>query len=201
MNGGTCTDMVDAYECTCSAGWAGGHCELEVDPCPRQENDCDKKKAQCYHVGSGVHECRCNPGYETQDGAKTCTNIQECTSSPCMNGSTCMDGACTDAACLFQWSCVCDNGWAGEQCEIDLDECASYPCLSGTTCIDGVFVYQCVCSGGLSGYNCEVDIDECESKPCMNAATCTDSNDNGARITKDIYVCTCVAGFSGDICD
>jgi len=144
MNGSTCTDMIDAFECTCGAGWSGGVCELEVDPCPSDDNDCDSLRAQCVFVGAGNHECVCHPGYETTDGAKTCTTIQECASSPCMNGSTCVDGPCTYAACLFQWSCVCADGWAGTTCDIDLDECSSYPCANGGTCVDAVFAYSCV---------------------------------------------------------
>jgi len=122
MNGSTCTDMIDAFECTCAEGWSGGICELEVDPCPKGSNDCDGLRAECIFVGAGKHECVCHPGYKTKDGGKTCTSIEECYSWPCQNGSTCVDGPCTYAACLFQWSCVCVQGWAGTTCEIDLDE-------------------------------------------------------------------------------
>jgi len=113
--------MIDAFECTCGDGWAGGVCELEVDAFKTEENDCDILRAQCVHIGAGSHECVCHPGYETSDGGKSCTTTQECSSSPCMNGSTCVDGPCTYAACLFQWSCVCIDGWAGSMCEINLD--------------------------------------------------------------------------------
>merc|ERR1711998_771955 len=92
MNGGTCTDMVNAYECTCGAGWSGGHCELEVDSCSYAENDCDALRAECVHVGAGAHECVCHKGYETSNGGKTCVTIEECKSSPCMNGGSCVDG-------------------------------------------------------------------------------------------------------------
>merc|ERR1712091_672517 len=54
MNGSTCTDMVYAYECTCASGWSGGHCELEVDPCPADDNDCDTLRAECIQVGAGT---------------------------------------------------------------------------------------------------------------------------------------------------
>jgi len=56
--------------------WSGGHCELEVDPCPRGENDCDALRAECIHVGAGTHECICHAGYESSDGGKSCTTIQ-----------------------------------------------------------------------------------------------------------------------------
>ena len=27
QNGGSCTDLVNAYQCTCAAGYTGGDCE------------------------------------------------------------------------------------------------------------------------------------------------------------------------------
>ena len=76
------------------------------------ENNCDAERAECFHVGPRKHECVCHSGYETNNGGLNCTNIEECASSPCMNGSTCTDGACTLAACKAQWACVCASGWA-----------------------------------------------------------------------------------------
>jgi len=89
MNGGTCTDLVYKYSCTCTSQWAGGHCGVETDPCTVEENDCDKKFAKCVHIGAGSHECVCHAGYETTESGKTCTNILECASSPCMNSHMC----------------------------------------------------------------------------------------------------------------
>jgi len=89
------------------SAWAGAQCTIEVDSCGRSENDCDKKRSTCQHVGAGVHECLCHVGYETKNGGKLCTTIQECLSSPCMNGGNCIDGACTDSACAVQWRCEC----------------------------------------------------------------------------------------------
>ena len=108
-----------------------------------------------------------------------------------MNGSTCVDGACTYAACQFQFqfSCVCADGWAGTLCDVNLDECASYPCANGGTRVDGVFFCTCVCGAGYTGFNCEADVNECLSSPCMNGATCSDST-KVASIMADLYTCT-----------
>ena len=171
-----------------------------MDSCKRAENDCDLLRAKCVPVGAGKHECVCHAGYETSDGGKSCVTIQECKSSPCMNGGTCVDGACTYAACLFQWSCVCAAGWAGTVCDVNLDECSSYPCAKGGTCVDGVYSYACVCGAGYTGFNCEADINECLSSPCLNGATCTEST-SVSSIMADLYKCTCVAGYSGAICE
>ena len=151
-------------------------------------------------MGAGSHECVCHAGYETADGGKTCTTIQECASSPCMNGSTCVDGACTYAACLFQFSCVCADGWAGTLCEVNLDECSSYPCGAGSTCVDWIFSYVCVCGSGYAGYNCVVDVNECASSPCANGGTCAESG-SSSLVPSSYYQCTCPAGFTGYDCE
>jgi hypothetical protein len=28
QNGGTCTDLVDAYSCACTSGWTGSNCDI-----------------------------------------------------------------------------------------------------------------------------------------------------------------------------
>jgi hypothetical protein len=37
------------------------------------------------------------------------------------------------------------------------------------------------------------DIDECADAPCQNGGTCTDGVND--------YTCTCVTGYSGDMCE
>jgi len=198
-NGSTCTDMVDKYTCTCRSSWAGAFCDVEVDACIAEENNCDSKRAECIHVGVGYHECVCNAGYETSNAGVKCSNILECSSSPCLNGGTCADGKCTDFACEVQYSCSCHPGWAGDHCEFDLNECASYPCINGATCLDGTHKYTCVCGAGFDGSRCQVDVNECKSAPCLNAATCLESGTD-TSMRADRYRCVCVAGFTGIFC-
>lgn len=48
---------------------------------------------------------------------KDCSiNINECESNPCASGSTCVDG-------IASYSCVCQDGLTGPNCEIDIDDC------------------------------------------------------------------------------
>ena len=109
-------------------------------------------------------------------------DINECASSPCMNG-----GVCTDLSAAYH--CVCQEGFDGTRCQTskylqhlihvelyyhfvsiafifkkkveawwiilaDIDECASHPCIYGT-CLDGVAVFSCVCFDGYTGQVCE----------------------------------------------
>ena len=76
-------------------------------------------------------------------------DIDECASSPCRNGGTCVNG-------FGSYSCNCDAGYTGDNCEIDIDECASSPCQNGGTCTDGINSYTCNCIPGHAGDNCEI---------------------------------------------
>ena len=42
--------------------------------------------------------------------------IIECESNPCASGSTCVDG-------IASYTCVCQEGLTGLNCEIDIDDC------------------------------------------------------------------------------
>ena len=35
---------------------------------------------------------------------------------------------------MNSFTCVCDGGYTGDSCEIDIDECATDPCYNGGTC-------------------------------------------------------------------
>ncbi|CAH1782710.1 unnamed protein product [Owenia fusiformis] len=113
-------------------------------------------------------------------------DIDECASSPCLNGGTCVDG-------VNGYTCGCIPGYEGLHCDVDIDECASSPCLNGGTCTDGIDGYACTCIPGYAGLNCDIDIDECASSPCLNGGTCTDGIDG--------YACTCIPGYEGLNCD
>jgi hypothetical protein len=79
--------------------------------------------------------------------------------------------------CLADPWPTCPAGKTGTNCDV-VDGCMSSPCLDGTTCIrqrDG----SVACS-------------YCDSNPCQNDATCQ----NGATS----YVCLCLPGFSGIVC-
>ncbi|XP_035693731.1 fibropellin-1-like [Branchiostoma floridae] len=74
-------------------------------------------------------------------------HIDECASSPCTHG-TCTDG-------VASYTCSCENGWTGLNCDQDIDECASSPCLLGGTCLNHDGGYSCVCPKDTTGKNCE----------------------------------------------
>ena len=64
--------------------------------------------------------------------------------------------------------CNCQEGYAGESCEVILNECARKPCPTFKECVpDSSFQgYQCHCPPGLTGTLCNVNITSCASSKC-----------------------------------
>ncbi|KAJ1528673.1 hypothetical protein ONE63_007067 [Megalurothrips usitatus] len=200
QNGGTCENPApDQYLCTCGEGFSGPNCEVVDNPCATQP---------CAHGGTctahpespgasgasgastgaaaGLHDngyftCSCAPGW-TGD---TCNmNVDECASSPCLNGGTCVD-------LVAGFRCDCPPAWEGDVCQYDADECLLNPCVNGVSCTNLVGSYQCICQPGWEGVNCDQNIDDCVGQ-CQHGATCID-------LVND-YHCACQAGYTGRDC-
>jgi hypothetical protein len=125
----------------------------------------------------------CAAGYT---GSSCQTEINECVSSPCLNGGTCVDA-------VNAFVCQCAPGWSGPSCGIDIDECASTPCQNGGTCTDLLNSFHCDCTPSWTYTRCELDVlDTCASNPCQHSGTCTDGVSS--------YNCSCALGYSGDQC-
>ncbi len=70
--------------------------------------------------------CECREGFE----GETCeVNVDDCASSPCLNGGSCRDEVGT-------FVCSCPSGWTGERCEEDVGYCDSDPCENDAECVD-----------------------------------------------------------------
>ncbi|XP_063966506.1 protein crumbs homolog 1-like [Lytechinus pictus] len=204
QNNGVCNDEVNGYVCNCSdTGFDGPACTNNIDDCI--SNPC-QNEGTCLD-GIKFYNCSCYLGYE---GINCEMDIDECNSQPCQNGATCLQ---LSNETLYQegnpygdyvpdsfsyanasgYVCVCQDGYEGANCEVNIDECASNPCTNGATCNDDVNKFDCQCVTGYDGDFCENDIDECSSNPCENGATCQDNI--GA------FSCRCVEGFGDTRCD
>ena len=46
-----------------------------------------------------------------------------------------MINVCNDSQDLLNdYACVCQSGWNGDDCEVEINECDSSPCQNGATC-------------------------------------------------------------------
>ncbi|XP_077108599.1 neurocan core protein isoform X3 [Ranitomeya variabilis] len=80
---------------------------------------------------------------------------QPCSHSPCLHMGTCQSNGST-------YSCMCNKGYTGENCEIDIDECLSNPCQNGGTCIDEINSFLCLCLPSYGGSTCGKDTEGCD---------------------------------------
>lgn len=214
QNGGTCTVVAHGYECTCSPGFMGTHCELRSECEP---NPC-RNGGTCYDVGQG-YECTCAKGFRGENceeqnkchpnpcrNGGTCTGINEaegfectcregfkgknceevnlCLPNPCKNGATCTERS------GGRYECTCPIGYKGITCE-ERSICYSNPCMYGGTCLDETYGYRCSCRIGYSGINCQHHV--CKPNPCHNGGSCLEEGSS--------YRCVCQVGNHGDRCE
>ena len=213
QNSAVCYDHVSDWQCDCITVFntrtgqreahTGETCNQTINVCAVNEDDCDPFHATCHHTGPGHHDCTCHVGW-MGDG-RTCTDVNECVSTPCQNGAVCYESGCAvsaypngtacsianatldgtptavTAASMDAYSCLCPAGFANGACGYALD-----PSLS-------VFAAAC---GIAEGGNCDVDVNECVSNPCQNGGGCSESR-TSPMAPADSYICTCLAGFGG----
>ncbi|XP_064402061.1 protein crumbs-like isoform X2 [Halichondria panicea] len=109
------------------------------------------------------------------------------------NAVTCSDqGTCTND--LDSYTCVCNAGYTGADCE-DIDDCEGQNCSGNGDCMNEVNSYTCVCNAGYTGADCEVDIDECllMERMCSGHGNCS----HGIAS----FTCSCDPGYTGQKCE
>ncbi|MBN3307147.1 CRUM1 protein, partial [Amia calva] len=199
LNGGRCEDLFNLFNCTCSPGWTGPRCEINIDNCA--SNPCIH--GNCSHKTSS-YECDCHPGYT---GRSCELEIDECANHKCGRGATCLDG-------INRYSCLCPENMTGPRCDVDIekfswylpkfrfpklpktvcvDDKKNFTCFNGGNCSESGAGRMCRCLPGFSGDWCEMDIDECRSDPCLNGGFC--------RNMLNKYQCICDVSFAGEHCE
>lgn len=101
---GTCWQKTGGYQCNCTNGFNGTHCEINIDDCV--SNPC-KNNGTCRDLVNDFTCSHCLPGYT----GKTCEeDMNECSSNPCRH-----NGTCTDYVNSF--TCACPVGFGGSTCD------------------------------------------------------------------------------------
>ncbi|XP_017770186.1 PREDICTED: protein crumbs isoform X2 [Nicrophorus vespilloides] len=124
--------------------------------------------------------------FELLPSQKHVLGCKLCYEKDCYNGGVCSSPNST-------YKCDCQNGFAADDCSIDINECEDNKCKNNATCLDQIGTYECECVSGYMGKYCDIDIDECESNPCHNGGTCSD------RV--GMFVCECPEKFVGKQCE
>ncbi|XP_052274481.1 uncharacterized protein LOC127874294 isoform X2 [Dreissena polymorpha] len=188
--GGYCEVRNKTASCQCQQGFELAsdkqNC-TDVDECEKG-NQCSKG-ANCTNT-FGSFLCECPVGMKLQNDKRTCT---ECDKhhygKDCSLTCPCIHGVCNSTV-----GCVCDQGWTGISCDVDVDECMGNQVVcneTNTHCVNTPGSASCVCQDGYSkntsSGKCE-DVNECQTSS-MN--TC----DQECINTPGSYLCSCRAGF------
>merc|ERR1719219_2512706 len=150
-----------------------------------------------------ARRCECRDGYKNIEvladgsgGPDDCsTDIDECENPDfCQNGATCKNSH-------GSFTCHCEQGWTGDNCELDVDECAADTpaCLNGGVCTHTEGGFTCECTAQWQGDYCEEDVDECAVAASNDQQIC--SNDGGCINTQGDFECLCSGGWGGKTCE
>ena len=178
MKGAACTDGVNQYSCSCTNGYSGSNCHINI-------NDCSP--TPCLNGGvcsDGVSDVTCSC-LSPRTGKFCQVFDDDGQACPCQNGATCVYGESS-------YFCLCVVGYTGLLCESELNECDSNPCSNGGTCHDMVNAFRCDCLPRSFGVSCETLDEACPSNPCRNGGTCVDLFLG--------FSCLCPLGFTGGYC-
>ena len=193
-NGAVCDDSttnstipLDAYRCTCTAGFTNGVCLYDF--------------ISQYNFLCGYREGPFGWRQTYPHGGNCDMDVDECASRPCQNGATCIESSVDASISFHAYQCKCAAGYANGVCEYtgDTRERTSPPFGYIVEFMDECTVLETTQNPSLSG-NCDIDVDECASEPCQNDAACSDSTVD-SMIGIHAYRCSCVAGFANGACD
>ncbi|XP_066501005.1 protein crumbs homolog 2b [Hoplias malabaricus] len=114
QNGGSCVDMINAFQCICPPGFTGVVCEMNIDEC--EKNPC-QNGATC-EDGINEYTCKCPKPVPDQLpwGGRECdVPLTGCMDNPCQNGATCRPSLYGDQ---HVYSCQCSPGFYGDKCNV-----------------------------------------------------------------------------------
>ena len=217
---GRCRNTVGSYVCECQDGFQhspeGGFC-VDVNECATNADVCGSH-GRCVNA-EGSYQCICDPGYTYSQ--RTCVDINECLSDPCVSGTCinspgefkcqCPDGfnlgpdgrTCSDTVqslcysmfrqgqCVNPGKMVSKSTCCCASLSFSLPKGWGVPC--GQCPMMGSYEFEQLCPYGPGFTNGGDDINECaqDAKVCGDHGAC--ENLMGS------YQCICEPGYQPDI--
>lgn len=163
-NNATCHNTIGGFSCECSAGWTGSVCDRDVNECILNPDLCTNvlnnsssiftsstdSHFMCLNTLSG-YECVCEPGWH---GSLCNEDIDECVVDPhvCTSRDSSVKNTLMDLEVLSKshsvcinanpgYLCLCAEGWAGMNCNVENDSSYSGPTETTTVFSSGDSVF------------------------------------------------------------
>lgn len=151
-------------------------------------------------IGNATECILCPPGTTTETTRSVTKNSCRCTTGTCIDpcdSASCNEHQRCEAINETDYTCVCLEGWQGDDCEENKDVCVDNgdKCLHNSKCVDGLGdgVFTCVCTNwAYEGQYCQNEKNECTDDMCDNGATCLDQVND--------FDCKCVDDWIGRYC-
>jgi len=174
--GPSCIDLINGYVCICPNNFYGSDCKTNKIAIPCVEGFYVNASRFMYPFDPSVivecnengklllNKCAASLYWDPFSGACTFEPVNlkkplECLKMKCLNRGKCALDRNKQAFC------VCESGFEGEFCEININDCASNPCSNNGTCIDGINRYHCVCHDKYIDRSC---YDVAAPNPCKS---------------------------------
>ncbi|XP_052777286.1 uncharacterized protein LOC128214704 isoform X2 [Mya arenaria] len=196
-----CLILNGNHTCECFPGFetlANSSSCKDKDECAAETNPCDQN---CTNT-DGSFVCGCNTGFILSSDKFSC---MECEDG--FYGDNCsLECSCskqsTERCDPKSGTCICKNGWSGNDCSDDIDECKNKTICQGTSvCLNTNGSYRCICDKGFimdSAGICTVCRAGLFGKNCEN--TCGCNIENTVLCDHVTGNCTCKQGWSGGDC-
>ncbi|XP_052238542.1 neurogenic locus notch homolog protein 1-like [Dreissena polymorpha] len=189
---GYCIVEDEKASCKCNSGFELGNDALschDINECLNSTLNKCSSGATCTNT-HGSFLCECSIGMKLQNDKRSCAVCDNYHfGKDCSQSCSCIHGVCNNKV-----GCVCDSGWSGVSCDVDIDECTNnlMTCKEPhTRCLNTPGNATCVCREGYrrnstSGL-CE-DVNECIDT-VLNTCGQICTNTQGS------FVCSCRDGF------